>query len=113
MCIRDSFSSVVPNSYKIIKKTINEITQLNCVELKKCNLKKFINIKVNRKQIGSDRLANAIAVIDSRFNYIIVDFGTATNFDIVIKKDYIGGFPAVPISEFRKQIAVLRKLSKK
>ena len=81
------FSSVVPNSYKIIKKTIKEITKLNCVELKTCNLKKFINIKVNRKQIGSDRLANAIAVIDSRFNYVIVDFGTATNFDIVIKKD--------------------------
>ena len=79
------FSSVVPKSYKIIKKTIKEITKLDCVELKTCNLKKFINIKVNRKQIGSDRLANAIAVIDSRFNYIIVDFGTATNFDIVIK----------------------------
>ncbi len=94
------FSSVVPNSYKIIKKTIKEITKLNCVELKKCNLKKFINIKVNRKQIGSDRLANAIAVIDSRFNYIIVDFGTATNFDIVIKKDYIGGVlaPGVELS---------------
>ena len=94
------FSSVVPNSYKIIKKNIKEITKLNCVELKTCNLKKFINIKVNRKQIGSDRLANAIAVIDSRFNYIIVDFGTATNFDIVIKKDYIGGVlaPGVELS---------------
>ena len=31
----------------------------------------------------------------------------------ILKKDYIGGFPAVPISEFRKQIAVLRKLSRK
>jgi Putative transcriptional regulator, homolog of Bvg accessory factor len=46
------FSSVVPNSYKIIKKIIKDITKLNCVELKKGNLKKFINIKVNRKQIG-------------------------------------------------------------
>ena len=94
------FSSVVPNSYKIIKKIIKDITKLNCVELKKCNLKKFINIKVNRKQIGSDRLANAISVIDNKYNYIIVDFGTATNFDIVIKKDYIGGVlaPGVELS---------------
>ncbi len=94
------FSSVVPKSYKIIKKTIKEITKLDCVELKMCNLKKFINIKVNKKQIGSDRLANAIAVIDNRFNYIIVDFGTATNFDIVIKNDYIGGVlaPGVELS---------------
>ena len=94
------FSSVVPNSYKIIKKTIKEITKLNCEELKNYNLKKFINIRVNRKQIGSDRLANAIAVIDNKFNYIVVDFGTATNFDIVIKKDYIGGVlaPGVELS---------------
>ncbi len=94
------FSSVVPNSYKIIKKTIKEITKLNCEELKNYNLKKFINIRVNRKQIGSDRLANAIAVIDNKSNYIVVDFGTATNFDIVIKKDYIGGVlaPGVELS---------------
>ena len=94
------FSSVVPNSYKLIKKTIKEITKLNCEELKNYNLKKFINIKVNRKQIGSDRLANAIAVIDNKSNYIVVDFGTATNFDIVIKKDYIGGVlaPGVELS---------------
>ena len=94
------FSSVVPHSYKIIKKTIKEITKLNCVELKNCDLKKFINIKVNRKQIGSDRLANAISVIDNKHNYIVVDFGTATNFDIVIKKDYIGGVlaPGVELS---------------
>ena len=73
---------------------------MNCVELKNCDLKKFINIKVNRKQIGSDRLANAISVIDNKYNYIIVDFGTATNFDIVIKKDYIGGVlaPGVELS---------------
>ena len=94
------FSSVVPNSYKIIKKTIKDITKLNCEELKSYNLKKFINIRVNRKQIGSDRLANAIAVIDNKFNYIVIDFGTATNFDIVIKKDYIGGVlaPGVELS---------------
>ena len=94
------FSSVVPKSYKIIKKIIKELTKLKCEELKSYNLKKFINIKVNRKQIGSDRLANAISVIDNKNNYIVVDFGTATNFDIVIKKDYIGGVlaPGVEIS---------------
>ena len=94
------FSSVVPSSYRLIKKTIKEITKLNCMELKKCDLKKLINIKVNKKQIGSDRLANAIAVIDNKYNYIVVDFGTATNFDIVTKKKYIGGVlaPGVELS---------------
>ena len=51
-------------------------------------------IKVNKKQIGSDRLANAISVLDSKNNFIIVDFGTATNFDIVIKNTYVGGIIA-------------------
>tara|TARA_Y100001970_G_scaffold256445_1_gene334174 strand:+ start:1586 stop:2323 length:738 start_codon:yes stop_codon:yes gene_type:complete len=94
------FSSVVPESFKIIKQSIREITKLKCIELKNCNLKNFINIKVDRKQIGSDRLANAIAVIDHKNNYIVVDFGTATNFDIIIKKDYIGGVlaPGVELS---------------
>ena len=94
------FSSVVPKSYIIIKTTIKEIANLKCKELKNCNLKNFINIKVDRKQIGSDRLANAIGVIDNKYNYIVVDFGTATNFDIVIKKDYVGGVlaPGVELS---------------
>ena len=94
------FSSVVPKSYKIIKTIIKEITKINCKELKSFNLKNFINIKVDKKQIGSDRLANAIAVIDNKQNYIVIDFGTATNFDIVIKKDYIGGVlaPGVELS---------------
>ncbi|MDC3139336.1 type III pantothenate kinase [Candidatus Pelagibacter sp.] len=99
------FSSVVPSSYKIIKKNIKEITKLNCKELKSCNLTKFINIRVNRKQIGSDRLANAIGVIDSKHNYIVVDFGTATNFDIVIKKDYIGGVLAPGVELSLKNLA--------
>jgi Putative transcriptional regulator, homolog of Bvg accessory factor len=45
-------------------------------------------------------LVNAISVIDNKYNYIVVDFGTATNFDIVIKKDYIGGVlaPGVELS---------------
>ena len=30
-----------------------------------------MKVKVNRKQIGSDRLANSMAVIPSKKNYII------------------------------------------
>ena len=60
----------------------------------------ILKIKVNKKQIGSDRLANAISVINNKKNYIIVDFGTATNFDVVIKNNYIGGIlaPGVNLS---------------
>ena len=41
---------------------------------------------MNKKQVGSDRLANSIAAIDNTNNYIIIDFGTAITFDVVIKE---------------------------
>ena len=98
--IKVLFCSVVPTAYKKIKKSIEKLLQINCVELKKLNLKNLLKIKVNSKQIGSDRLANAISVIDRKNNYIIVDFGTATNFDVIIKDNYIGGIlaPGVNLS---------------
>ena len=57
-------------------------------------------IKVNYKQVGSDRLANAISLANNKDNFIILDFGTATTFDIVEKKYYRGGIiaPGVKIS---------------
>ena len=62
------FCSVVPKAYKNIKKTIEKLVQIKCIELKKLKLKKLLKIKVNQKQIGSDRLANAISVIDKKNN---------------------------------------------
>ena len=92
------FCSVVPVAYKNIKKFIEKSVKIKCLELKKLKLKKLVNIKVNKKQIGSDRLANAISVIDKKNNFIVVDFGTATNFDVIIKNDYIGGILAPGIN---------------
>jgi type III pantothenate kinase len=94
------FSSVVPKLFKLIKKILKKIIAIRCLELKNCNLNKFVKIKVNRNQIGSDRLANAISVIDNKNNFIVIDFGTATNFDVIIKNQYIGGIlaPGVQLS---------------
>jgi type III pantothenate kinase len=94
------FSSVVPKLFKLIKKILKKIITIRCLELKNCNLNKFVKIKVNRNQIGSDRLANAISAIDNKNNFIVVDFGTATNFDVIIKNQYIGGIlaPGVQLS---------------
>ena len=94
------FSSVVPSVFKLIKEFLKKIIKIKCRELKNCNLKNLINVKVNKYQIGSDRLANAISAIDNRNNFIIIDFGTATNFDVVINDQYIGGIlaPGVELS---------------
>ncbi len=94
------FCSVVPKCYKKIKFFIKKKLNINCIELKELKLDKLINIQVNRNQIGSDRLSNALSVIDNKNNYIIVDFGTATTFDVVIKNNYLGGIiaPGVNLS---------------
>jgi len=94
------FCSVVPKSYKEIKSFFNKTYKIKCNELKKLKLNKLIKIKVNYKQIGSDRLANAISVINNKDNFIILDFGTATTFDVLIKDTYHGGViaPGVKLS---------------
>ena len=94
------FCSVVPKSFNVIKSFFNKIYTIKCNELKKLKLNKLIKIKVNYKQIGSDRLANAISVINNKDNFIILDFGTATTFDVLIKNTYHGGViaPGVKLS---------------
>ena len=98
--IKILFCSVVPNVYKLIKSSLKRLLKKPCYELKNYKLNNLIKIKVNKKQIGSDRLANAISVLDNKSNFIIIDFGTATNFDIVIKNKYIGGIiaPGIQLS---------------
>ena len=94
------FCSVVPNQFLLIKSFLQKKLKIKCIELKKLKLEKIMKIKVNRQQIGSDRLANSIAVISKNKNYIILDFGTATTFDVVINNNYNGGViaPGVDLS---------------
>ena len=93
-------SSVVPKTFNQIKKIFFNLYKVNCIELKKLNLSRLINIKVNKKEIGSDRLANAISVMSKKKNFIVVDFGTATTFDVIKKNNYLGGViaPGVTLS---------------
>ena len=88
------FSSVVPKKFKLIKTFLLKNLNLKSFEIKDLSIKKLIKISVNKKQIGSDRLCNAIGVNDNKNNYIIVDFGTATTFDVIIKNNYLGGIIA-------------------
>ena len=94
------FCSVVPNTFNLVKKYLSKKTKIRCYEIKDLELKSLIDIKVNYKQVGSDRLTNAISLINNRDNFVILDFGTATTFDVVIKKIYKGGIiaPGIKIS---------------
>ena len=94
------FCSVVPKSFNIIKKFLSKKIKKRCYEVKDLRLRSLINIKVNFKQVGSDRLTNAISLLNNRDNFIILDFGTATTFDVITQKTYRGGIiaPGIRIS---------------
>ena len=94
------FCSVVPKSFSLIKKFLLKNSKKKIHEVKDLKLKSLISIKANFKQVGSDRLTNAISLLNNKDNFIILDFGTATTFDVVIKKSYRGGViaPGIKIS---------------
>ena len=89
------FSSVVPSVFFAIKKYFKKYFNIQCQELKQTHYSKIIKIKAKKKQIGSDRIANAIG---SYYTYksdcIVLDFGTATTFDVINRGTYLGGIIA-------------------
>ena len=98
------------------------------LEIKSLNLKKLIKINIqNIKQLGSDRIVNSIE--GKKFkNCLIIDFGTATTFDIVKNGIYEGGVIApgvkssirnlsqstalLPMFDLKKNKRVLEKIQK-
>ena len=96
------FSSVVPKVYKKVRKKLKK-KKFNVFEIKQFDLKKIMKFKVKKySQLGSDRIANALgASYKYKSNCIVIDFGTATTFDIIKKKStYEGGIiaPGVKLS---------------
>ena len=93
------FSCVVPFALKEIKKNLKK-TNFRVLEIKNLNLKKMIKINIkNFNQLGSDRIVNSIKGKEFK-NCLIIDFGTATTFDIVKNGKYEGGViaPGIKLS---------------
>ena len=93
------FSSVVPKVFMNIKKNLKS-TKFKILEIKNLKLNKIIKINIkNKKKLGSDRIANAIGVKKLK-NCLIIDFGTATTFDVIKNGIYEGGViaPGVNLS---------------
>ena len=63
-------------------------------------MNKILKVDVNKKQVGSDRIANALSIINNKDNFIILDFGTATTFDVILKNRYMGGIIAPRCKSF-------------
>jgi type III pantothenate kinase len=93
------FSSVVPQVYKIIQENLKR-KNFQPFEIKDLKIKKILKINIkNFNQLGSDRIVNAIGSKNAK-NCIVIDFGTATTFDILKNGVYDGGViaPGVDLS---------------
>jgi type III pantothenate kinase len=98
-------SSVVPQAIFDLRMLARRYfnVELMVIGDPRLNLKTGLGVKVdNPLEVGADRLVNAFAAW-KRFNQalIVVDFGTATTFDVVSGKgEYIGGViaPGVNLS---------------
>ena len=89
-------SSVVPQLCEIYKNAIKKYLNIEAITL---SYKSKMPIKLNlanNKEIGADRIANAVAATSKyKLPAIVIDFGTATTFDIVDNNaNFIGGLIA-------------------
>ena len=94
-------SSVVPKAFNKLKILLSK-KNIRLNEIKDKNINLPIKIKIHKpKQVGSDRVVNSIAAFRIyKKNSIIIDFGTATTFDVIIKNIYVGGMitPGINLS---------------
>jgi len=91
-----AISSVVPNVTAAFEKLSIKYLQLNPLIINHHIETGLVIQYVNPANVGADRICNAIAGYE-KFGgpLIIVDFGTATTFDIISKKrEYLGGIIA-------------------
>ena len=96
------FSSVVPKFQVKLERFLKKFYKVKLKEIKEREIKKIVKINLkNKYQVGSDRIANAAGVYKQyNSNCIVLDFGTATTFDVVVGNVYRGGViaPGVNIS---------------
>jgi type III pantothenate kinase len=96
-------SSVVPSSVPILNAFCQRYLALTPLWIDADSVKKLMPILYNNpNEVGADRIVNAVAAYDKyKTALIIIDFGTATTFDVISEKgEYLGGaiVPGVMIS---------------
>jgi len=92
-------SSVVPSLDQRLAKTLKRCFGVVPVFVSAANIPMQVRVR-NKKEVGADRLVDAFAVLKLYgVPAIIVDFGTATTFDVVSAKgEYKGGVIAPGIT---------------
>jgi type III pantothenate kinase len=87
-------SSVVPSAVPILNAYCERYLDLSPFWINPESVKKLMPILYNNpNEVGADRIVNAIAAYAKyKTAMIIIDFGTATTFDVISQKgEYLGG----------------------
>jgi type III pantothenate kinase len=102
------FSSVVPKYSFLLKKFLKKFYKIKFKEIKDKKINRIVKINIkNKLQVGSDRIANAVGVYKKyKVNCIVLDFGTATTFDVITKEGiYNGGIIAPGVNLAIKRLS--------
>lgn len=87
-------SSVVPSSVPILNAFCERYLKMTPIWINPDSVKKLMPILYNNpNEVGADRIVNAVAAYRKyQTAMIIIDFGTATTFDVISGKgEYLGG----------------------
>ncbi len=94
-------ASVVPNINPTIIRIL-KIYKIKVYVLKPKDILSYLKIDYNLDEIGADRIANSVSVINNKIkNSIVIDFGTATTFEVLKNGRFLGGliFPGIELSK--------------
>jgi len=97
-----ALASTVPQLHRAYEELAKDYARADLLELGP-GVKTGVPIRYeDPREVGPDRIANAVAAVD-RYGppCIVVDFGTSTNFDVVSAEgDYVGGVlaPGIEVS---------------
>ena len=94
-------SSVVPSINSHIIKIL-KLYKIKVYVLKPKDMLSHLKIDYDLNEIGADRIANSVAVINYKIkNSIVIDFGTATTFEVLKNNRFLGGliFPGIELSK--------------
>ena len=97
ICIISSVSLIPEKKIMNFFKTLD----FKLLNINAKNVPKIIKFNYNYNQLGADRIANTFAAIKKHGkNSLVIDFGTATTFDVIIDNVYQGGLisPGIDIS---------------
>ena len=90
--IKSIFASVVPEIDNNLSKALYKLTSINVLQMNTSLNLPFTFNYPTPETLGADRLANAVAgVLLYHKNIIIIDFGTAITFCLILNNIYQGG----------------------